>query len=226
MTVKKSKAYFSIVGMILLGLLILAGSVLIPTPVNPNQRAGFGVSTPNNVPAWTHRLGAGWYINWSIVPSASSSYPEIWQMVRPLAKGGMKPDQQVILSVAHEYPGNVWIIGNEPDNIWQDNLTAEAYARFYHDMVALIKSADPTAILAVGGISQATPIRLRYLDEVLSDYQNDFGLALPADWWTLHGYVLQEKRGSWGVDIPPGFCDQTGVLYSTADHGSVKLFQE
>jgi hypothetical protein len=38
--------------------------------------------------------------------------------------------------------------------------------------------------------------------------------------------VLQEKRGSWGVDIPPGFSDQTGMLYTIADHGSVKLFQD
>lgn len=226
MIVKKPKTYFSIVVVVLLGLLILARSALVPISINPNQRAGFGVSTPGNVPAWAHRLGSGWYINWSVVPAGNSSYPEIWQMVRPLPKGDMKPGQQEIVSVAQEYPGSVWIIGNEPDNIWQDNLPADAFARFYHDSYALIKNADPTARIAVGGISQATPIRLRYLDQVLADYQNDFGATLPVDWWTLHGYVLQEKRGSWGVDIPPGLSDQTGVLYSTADHGSIKLFQD
>jgi len=223
---KKYGVDFSLAGLVVLGMVMLARSALVPNWINPNQRTGLGVSTSADVTAWAHRLGADWYINWTVVPANKSSYPEIWQMVRPLPGGGVKPGQQMIVSTARTYPGNVWIIGNEPDNIWQDNLTPDAYAHFYHDMYILIKIADPTARIAVGGISQATPIRLRYLDQVLAIYRKDFGSALPVDWWTLHGYVLQEKRGSWGVDIPPGFSDQTGMLYTTADHGSVKLFQD
>jgi hypothetical protein len=224
--VKKPAAYFSLVGMVVLGLLIISRSALVPTWINPNQRTGFGISTSADASAWAHRLGGDWYINWTVNPAAKNSYPEIWQMVRPLSNGGMRPDQQTIVSIAQKYPGNIWIIGNEPDNIWQDNLTPEAYAHFYHNVYTLIKSSDPSARIAAGGISQATPIRLRYLDQVLADYHKDFGSTLPADWWTLHGYVLQEKRGSWGVDIPPGFSDQSGMLYTTADHGSLKLFQD
>ena len=234
---KKNSSYLWLVGLVILGLLILFKSALFPVPIDPIQRAGIrvstaintikqsvigvstgippiqragiGISTEADVPTWAHLLGAEWYINWSVVPAEKNSSPEIWQMVRPLPNGGVKPDQQLIVSIAQKYPGNVWIIGNEPDNIWQDNQTPQAFAHFYHDTYTLIKNADPTAVIAVGGVSQASPLRLSYLDQVSADYRKDFGSPLPADWWTLHGYVLQEKHGSWGVDIPPGFSDQT-----------------
>jgi len=224
--VKKTVTYFFLAGMVVLGLLILARSTLVPTLINPYQRPGFAVSTSADVATWAHRLGGDWYINWTVDPDSNHNYPEIWQMVRSQPNGGMTPNRQMIVSVAQKNRGNVWVIGNEPDNIWQDNLTPEAFAHFYHDAYGLIKSTDPTARIAVGGISQSTPIRLKYLDQVLADYRKDFGSTLPADWWTLHGYVLQEKRGSWGADIPPGFSDQTGMLYTIAEHGSVKLFQD
>ncbi|MDR3576725.1 MAG: hypothetical protein P4L50_22910 [Anaerolineaceae bacterium] len=222
---KKRDVYFSFVGLVILGLILLAGSAQVPPGINPNVRVGFGASSYADVPAWAHRLGANWYVNWSVVQAIKGSYPEIWQMVRSTHNGGLEPSQQLITLAARNDPGAVWIIGNEPDNIWQDSLTPEAYAHFYHDTYALIKSADPSARIAVGGISQATPIRLSYLDQVLADYRKDFGSSLPADWWTLHGYVLQEKHGSWGVDIPPGFSNQTGTLYTISDHGSVSLFE-
>src|SRR5271157_1868704 len=223
---KKRSSYFLIAGLVVIGLLFLSRSALVPIRINSNQRAGFGVSDTADETVWAQRLGAEWYINWTVVPAGKDNYPEIWQMVRPLPNGGVKPDRQMIISTARKYPGDVWIIGNEPDNIWQDNQTPEAFAHFYHDMFVLIRNADSTAVIAVGGISQATPIRLKYLDQVLANYRKDFGSSLPADWWTLHVYVLQEKRGSWGADIPPGFPEQTGVLYTIADHGSIPLFQE
>jgi hypothetical protein len=49
---------------------------------------------------------------------------------------------------------------------------------------------------------------------------------MPVDWWTLHGYVLREERGNWGVDIPPGFSDKQGELYEIGDHGSLPLFEK
>jgi hypothetical protein len=119
----------------------------------------------------------------------------------------------------------VWIIGNEPDVIWQDNVTPTKYAIDYHELYALIKSADPSARIAVGGISQATPLRLQYLDRVLQAYQGLYHTAMPADWWTVHGYVLREEKGSWGVDIPPGIDATQGELYEVSDHGRIDLFE-
>jgi len=119
----------------------------------------------------------------------------------------------------------VWVIGNEPDVIWQDDVTPEVYAQAYHDLYALIKKTDPSASIAAGSISQATPLRLVYLDRVLAAYQNLYGESMPVDWWAVHGYVLQEERGSWGVDIPPGLSENQGELYSAKDHGRLDLFE-
>jgi hypothetical protein len=99
------------------------------------------------------------------------------------------------------------------------------YAEIYHDLYELIKSSDPTALIAVGGVSQATPLRLQYLDHVLSTYQNLYHEPMPVDWWTVHGYVLREEKGSWGVDIPPGITATQGELREVKDHGRLDLFE-
>jgi len=96
---------------------------------------------------------------------------------------------------------------------------------FTYALYQLIKSSDPTALIAVGGIAQATPLRLEYLDQVLATYQDVYGEPLPADWWTVHGYVLREEKDSWGVEIPPGLDATQGELYEVSDHGRLDLFE-
>ena len=41
----------------------------------------------------------------------------------------------------------------------------------YHELYTLIKGADPTARLAIGGVIQATPLRLEYLTKVWNEYR-------------------------------------------------------
>jgi hypothetical protein len=213
-------------GVLIILIWILTQSAPDPGWVPPYSRAGFGLSTSADAVNWAHRLGADWYLDWSVSSRYPVEYPEFWQMVRLAPNFVVKPDPQKIRSLARGYPGSVWIIGNEPDNISQDNLTPEDYAHRYHQLYTLIKAADPSAKIAVGGVSQATPLRLEYLDRVLKEYKSAFNQAMPVDWWTLHGYVLREERGSWGVDIPPGLKEDQGKLYEVSDHGSVSLFQD
>ena len=138
---------------------------------------------------------------------------------------GIHPPLSRIRELARAAPGGVWIVGNEPDVIWQDNLSPEDYAVAYGQVYDTIKAADPAARIAVGGISQATPLRLQYLDRVLDAYQKRYHQPLPADWWTVHGYVLREERDSWGVEIPPGIQAQQGKLYEIDDHGRIDIFE-
>ena len=138
----------------------------------------------------------------------------------------ISPSVEEIQSAASSFPGHVWIIGNEPDVIWQDNVSASKYAIIYHELYTLIKSSDPTALIAVGGVSQATALRLQYLDQVLQTYQDLYHEPMPVDWWTVHGYVLREEKDSWGVDIPPGIDATQGELREVVDHGRIDLFEE
>jgi hypothetical protein len=174
---------------------------------------------------WAAILKAGWYVNWSVEKRSPSQLPELWQTVR-VHKNCIYPSLEYIQWLAANYPGSVWIIGNEPDVIWQDNVEPEEYAHLYHDAYTAIKHADPTARIAVGAISQGTPLRLAYLDRALAEYQKKYGQKLPADWWTVHGYVLREQHNSWGVEIPPGFTVDQGMLWEISDHGRLDLFKQ
>jgi hypothetical protein len=188
-----------------------------------SNRVGFGLSTQADPLYWASELNASWYLDWKTTPIASSSTPEYWQMIR-LSAQGSKPSTNEIIRLATAYPGHVWIIGNEPDNIWQDNIEAAQFAVFYHDLYYLIKYYDPSAQIAIGAISQATPLRLAYLDQVLAAYTGRFGQKMPVDWWTLHAYVLREEKSSWGADIPSGFKESQGELYEIQDHNNLAIF--
>ncbi len=177
-------------------------------------------------PAADAGLPFGRFLNWRLMPELPPvSGVDYWQMVR-LSQAGVVPAWDEIEAVIAAQPGSVWLVGNEPDVRWQDNVTPERYAALYHDVYTFIKERDPDAQVGVGGIAQATPLRLAYLDRVLAAYQAETGVPLPADWWSLHAFVLREERDSWGVDIPPGFSTDTGTLYEIDDHGDTAIVQQ
>jgi hypothetical protein len=118
----------------------------------------------------------------------------------------------------------VWIVGNEPDCIWQGNSTPDQYARVYHEVYTTLKAADPTCRVTIGGIVQATPLRLQWLDAVLARYRALYGRPFPADLWNIHAHILREQRGSWGCEIPPGIDASAGMLWEIEDHDRRDLF--
>ncbi len=88
-------------------------------------------------------------------------------MIRIFEGYQVNPDR--LGPVVEANPGVIWLIGNEPDCIWQDNVRPEEYARIYHDLYAFIKSRDASSQVAAGGIVQPTPLRLEYLNRVSAD---------------------------------------------------------
>jgi hypothetical protein len=189
-----------------------------------STRAGFSISTPTDPEYWAQMLGSGWYVDWSVRALPVVDNLDYWPMIR-VHEDCISPALEEIQSAASRYPGQVWIIGNEPDVIWQDNVTPSKYAVIYHELYKMIKTSDPTALIAMGGVSQATPLRIQYLDQVLHTYQDLYHEPMPVDWWTVHGYVLREEKGSWGVDIPPGIDATQGELREVNDHGRMDLFE-
>jgi hypothetical protein len=158
------------------------------------------------------RLGAGWYLNWST--SASPARPagiEFAQMIRT-PHGVLRPGVDVIAETARAVPGALWLVGNEPDRAtWQDDATPAQYAVAYHQAYTTLKQADPSALVAIAGVIQPSPVRLRYLEAALSAYQQLYGAPMPVDVWNVHNFILREERGAWGAEIPPGLPDDRGV---------------
>ena len=188
----------------------------------------FGISGWGTAPSAALAAGMPFsqFLNWSHI--ADEQLPDSvthWKMLRASTDPAKAIDWASVEQVAGAEPGAVWILGNEMDVKWQDNVSAETYATIYHDTYTRLKTLDPTAQIGFGGISQATPLRIAYLDAVLDSYQAQFDEPLPADLFTAHAYVLREERDSWGVDIPPGMDDvNVGELYEIDDHARLDLF--
>jgi hypothetical protein len=172
------------------------------------------------------RLGAGWYLQSATVKEPSRpAGMEAAQFVS-VQGGSYSPDGATLQDIARHSPGTLWLVGNEPDVVWQSNATPQEYARVYHDAHDLLKDADPACQVAIGAISQVTPLRLRYLEEVLAAYQELYDQPMPVDVWNIHLAILREERGSWGVDIPPGLADDAGILYEIGDNANVEILKQ
>lgn len=188
-------------------------------------RWGVGVSRAQISHYNVEPLRLGWYVNWGtqLNPPRPGDV-EYVQTVR-LWDGILRPDAEAIAATARANPGSIWLIGNEPDVKWQDNLEPAIYAQLYHEAYTAIKTADSTAQVAIGGVAQPTPLRMRYLDAALTTYNEQFGEQMPMDIWNVHAFILREERGSWGVDIPPGLPDDRGMLYEIDDNDDMAIFR-
>lgn len=203
----------------------------LASPVPGSLRSRVGVGWPRSlVPldeSVVQRLGFGWYLDWGTkVEPLLADGLEFAQLIHVGNAPFPASRRNELARTIAANPGALWFISNEPDVPWQDNVTPEEYARQYNRYYRYIKSLDPTARVAIGGVSQPTPLRLQYLDRVLAAFQERFGRPMPVDVWNVHAFVLREERDSWGVSIPPGFpkVDQ-GTLYEIEDHDDLAIFQ-
>ena len=98
-------------------------------------------------------------------------------------------------TLVDQNPGELWIIGNEPDrrNV-QNDICPQQYAQAYHDAYHFIKARDPSAQVAIAGLVEVTPGRMQYLDIVWNTYRQKYGATLPVDVWTFHVYILSETN--------------------------------
>lgn len=202
-----------------------ASQSLSPGLLPIRQRVGVVVPQQDIARYPVEQLGAGWYLTG--VAELEPERPgrmEFAQLVQ-VEGGEYWPSSERLQEIARENPGALWLVGNEPDVIWQDNSSPREYARVYRNVYSVLKSVDPQAQIAIGGISQVTPLRLRYLETVLAVYQEMYGQQMPVDVWNVHLAILREERGSWGVDIPPGLPDEAGMLYEIDDNANVEILK-
>ncbi len=145
------------------------------------------------------------------------------------------PSESSIQAIARANLGSLWLIGNEMDrrDWWgggQDEILPELYAEAYHELYYIIKEADPTAKVAIGGVVQATPLRMAYLTRIWNRYQLLYGEPMPVDIWNVHTFIIREQAKGWGADIPPGFDDLSGEYIfdplPDPEHISIELIDE
>jgi len=171
------------------------------------------------------QLYAGWYLTWSAIQAPDPPQgSEFAQMIR-ISEDAYSPSPDVLEMVLVSNPGSLWLIGNEPDCIWQDGVTPDRYAEVYHELYYFLKQRDPACRVAIGGVSQPTPLRLQYLDAILNRYTELYGEKMPVDVWNVHNFILREEKDAWGADIPPGIPATQGILYEIEDAGNLEAFK-
>ena len=190
-----------------------------------NERAGFGVVW--NISDFdVSRLNGGWYVRWDaqFAPAEPAGY--IYMPMLRVTGASFRPSGDSLASIISHNLGRTWIVGNEADNIWQDNVLPQDYAIAYHDAYTFIKEHDPSAKIAINGVTQGTPLRLQWLDLVWNSYRARYGSDMPVDVWNMHTFVLREQINSWGASIPPGVNATQGMLWEIDDHDRLDLVQE
>jgi hypothetical protein len=221
---------------------------------SPNERFGFGVTTDIN-DYDVGQLHAGWYVNWGASPQAPHPaglrYVQIIRVCDDAYRncGGKdyRPNGTELASIVSANPGDLWLVGNEPDCVHQDSTRPEAYAGIYHDVYEELKRLDATAQVGIGGVVQATPLRMEWVERVWQEYQLQYGDAMPVDVWNVHTFTLREVRydqasdtcyapvcappgaqdiGCWGCDIPPGASSDCGLWIDVDDHDRIDLLDQ
>lgn len=172
------------------------------------------------------RLHIALYADWGVNAAAPVPGGIEYVPVIRVRNGVPSPSLSELGPLVDANLGRLWIVGNEPENIWQDNCTPAMYAAVYHDVYTMIKDRDSTAQVAVGGVTQPTPLRLQWLDAVLQQYLDSYGEPMPVDVWTIHTMILQELKGSWGCEIPRGLAATSGRLYTVAENDSIRIFRQ
>ena len=210
-------------------------SVELRVNLPPLCRFGVNVNTDNGPTIEnfdTRPLRLGWYVDYGASANPANPNGAIHApMIRLNQPDGTKnytysPSGATLSAAIAANPGAIWLISNEPDRIeFQDGIDPDVYATAYHDLYHLIKAADPSARIYAGNIVQATAIRLQYLDLILASYRSQYGKLMPVDGWSIHGFILNEERGGWGAEIPPGVNVDSGLVIDVQQTTDVDLFK-
>ncbi len=215
-----------------------------------SPRIGFGTSSyPVTQVGDVRALNAGWYVDWGVNSSAvrpgGAEYMPMVRVHQKLAcprdttadrekcpylnEYEYSPSASAIQAFAQAHPGSTWLLGNEMDRVdWagggQDEMQPTLYPVFYKEVYDLIKAADPTAKVAIGGVIQASPLRLQYLTTIWDTYQQLYGTTMPVDIWNVHNFInaefcqKEDRPGGqelicYGGAVPPDAESLIGAYY-------------
>ncbi|OQB25718.1 MAG: Disaggregatase related repeat protein [Chloroflexi bacterium ADurb.Bin180] len=199
-----------------------------PLYSSPLKRFGAGLK-PDHGEITDYDVGAlrlGWYSDWKTRRDPLRPGGIDYAQLVYVENGAIGASLDSLAEYAAANPGSLWMVGNEPESDVQGRNTPQQYAQAYRTVYTAIKSGDPTAQVAVGGVVQPTPLRLQWLDQVLASYQQLYGAPMPVDVWNIHAYILQEVQGSWGAGIPVGISATQGMVYDLQQNDSLAVFRQ
>jgi hypothetical protein len=154
-----------------------------PTPT-PHLTTKKGVGG-GNVPEQQRQLGISWSYIWYPAPEnfnmVYEHVPMIW---------GKDYDPTSVAQLARAHPGSYWLIWNEPDYWQQANIAPAAAAQIYRTLRPLIKNADPTAKLIVGGVFN---LNVSWLDQFRNEYYRQYNDWPVVEGWHVHHYVGRDN---------------------------------
>jgi hypothetical protein len=129
---------------------------------------------------------------------------------------GFVADQNV-LSFATANPGQLYINGDEPD---QSCIAPYDYAGTYHDFVAAVRGADPTARFSPAGFAEpnnntnccpnppgscyTNMHSTGYAQQFYDSYVTRYGVAPPVNEWRFHDFAGNNQIGevnSWWTNV-------------------------
>jgi len=210
------------------------------TPMTRKERLGIAfVSEVPQGQGYVHQslsdysvasLQVGWYSDWSFNANPAQPKDDQLEYVQLLnvRAADWPPDWAAVQNAVNRNRGATWIIGNEPEGVYgQGNRTPAEYAVIYHDAYTRIKNWDHDARIAIGGVIEPTPLRLRWIEETMAAHQNLYGVPMEVDVWNIHVQILQEKAGEWGAEIPAGITPNPGEAreYNLSECASVPIFE-
>lgn len=178
----------------------------------PSAHERFGVTVSGDISRFDlSTFPAAAYMDWSVRrtpahPNGMYYYPIVY--VRP---NGYWPSGPELEAAVRNFPGALWMIGNEAETVWMDNVTPDEYARAYHDVTTRIRALDPTAKFAFTSIATVSTLRLAWLDMALEAYRGLYGRDPIVDVWTVHTYEVNEMAREWGSEMPTGIRNAVGI---------------
>jgi hypothetical protein len=150
----------------------------VPLPQGYGIAVGFDVGT-----ATLDRFGPVWYYDYTFrSPDTAPAHPHVLM----ISARDPTPAAE-IQALARTRPGHWWILGNEPNDPNQDNLSPAEYARWFVRTAALIRAADPTASLQSAGIADADAGWANRFYEAVVAWS---GAPPDLDAWNIHNYLL------------------------------------
>jgi hypothetical protein len=173
-------------------------------------------------------LGTVWYYTYSVDTTSIPGHQRVF-LVRP------GYDDEGVIQILRENPGSWWMVGNEPNDPYQDNLSPGAYAGFFHRFVEMARATDAHARIASAGIANAD---WEWANAFREQYLAQYGRYPQLNAWNIHNYILEPEldqldreefrrrilsfrdwMGSIGDAGKPLFLSEFGALFGLGNLG-------